>query len=139
MEPTLERHDRVITTSIDRTQGTQRGDIVVFISPPAMSEATGGGEYVVLFRVVGLPGETFEVRDGQTLINQVPLPEPYVQDPPEYSFGPITIPPDAYIVLGDNRNNAFDSTAWGFLPAANITGKVQSVYWPPGRFGSVYD
>ena len=142
MMPTLEVDDRVLTTlGIYQTQSPQRGDIVLFTFPPPLDDGavSVSAEEVGLSRIIGLPGETFEVRNGQILIDDAPLPEPYISEPPAYAFELVTIPEDAYVVLGDNRNFAFDSHAWGFLPAANITGKVQSIYWPPGRFGSIYD
>lgn len=142
MEPTLAVDDRLLVTSGSyRHDAPQRGDIVIFTPPPAVLETMPGLDHREpwLFRVVGLPGETFEVRDGETLIDEAPLPEPYISESPAYTFEPVTIPEEAYIVLGDNRNNAFDSHAWGFLHEDNITGRVQSIYWPLGRFGSVYD
>ena len=138
MEPTLQIDDRLLVLpSAYSNEEPQRGDIVMFTM--SSTPFDGNNSDPLIFRVIGLPGETFEVRDGQTLINEVSLSEPYISEAPTYTFEPITIPEDAYVVLGDNRNNAFDSHAWGFLPAAGITGKVQSIYWPPGRFGSVYD
>ena len=142
MEPTLEVKDRIyMTPATYNDRSPQRGDIVTFTPPPAMAEINPvwSDDILILSRVVGLPGETFEVSEGQTLINQVPLQEPYVKAPAAYTLEPVVIPEDAYVVLGDNRNNAFDSIAWGFLPEKNITGKVQIIYWPPGRFGAVYD
>ncbi|NEQ44635.1 MAG: signal peptidase I [Leptolyngbya sp. SIOISBB] len=141
MEPTLQVDDSLlISPGVYRNAHPQRGDIVTFTPPPP--PALGGDpmrQDPWIFRVIGLPGETIEVRDGQTLINEVPLSEPYISEPPTYTFEAVTIPEDAYVVLGDNRNNAFDSTHWGFLPEENIIGRAAFIYSPAGRLGSVYD
>ena len=140
MEPTLQVDDSLlISPDVYSNANPQRGDIVTFTPPSPAIGADATRQDPWIFRVIGLPGETFEVRDGQTLINEVPLPEPYISEPPAYTFEPVTIPEDAYMVLGDNRNNAFDSTHWGVLPEDNIIGRVAFIYWPLGRFGSVYD
>ena len=123
MEPTLVVDEFV---TINNVQAVERGDIVAFNPPRALVEATGHHDEVFIFRAIGLPGETVEVRDGQTLINQTPLQEPYIKEPPAYDFGPATVPDDAYFVLGDNRNAAFDSHQWGFVPSDNLIGKVRT-------------
>lgn len=92
---------------------------------------------VFVKRVVGLPGEVIEVRQGKVLINNQPLPEPYLIDSPAYLWGPVKVPPEAYIVFGDNRNNAFDSHFWGVVPHDHLMGKVFLRYWPPERFGTI--
>ncbi|MBE9102676.1 signal peptidase I [Vacuolonema iberomarrocanum] len=123
MEPTLVVNEFV---TINNVQAVERGDILAFNPPRALAEATGQHDEVFIFRAVGLPGETVEVRDGQTLINQTPLQEPYIKEPPAYDFGPVTVPDNAYFVLGDNRNAAFDSHQWGFVPSDNLIGKVRT-------------
>ncbi|MEM9768156.1 MAG: signal peptidase I [Cyanobacteria bacterium P01_D01_bin.71] len=139
MAPTLQVGDRVFSAqNAYNSEPPQRGDIVVFTTPPALEQA-GLGEDILISRVVGLPGEELAVQAGQTLINQSPLSEPYIEEPADYELPPIIIPEDAVFVFSDNRNNAFDSHAWGPLPQENIIGKVQLIYWPPGRYGSVYE
>jgi len=96
-------------------------------------------------RVIGLPGETVEVREKRVYINGKPLDEPYVRflEPPAQPsemhevtsfdvrdrFGPVTVPAGQYFVMGDNRDNSQDSRYWGFLPRENVKGKALMVYW----------
>jgi signal peptidase I len=111
----------------------KRGDIVMFVPP----ERSGKDEKYVK-RVIGLPGDTVAVRafDG-VYINGERLDEPYVRQSPQYRLGPLTVPEGQLLVLGDNRNNSFDSHFWGFLPAESVQGVVALRYWPPWRAGRV--
>ena len=116
------------------TGGVRRGDIVVFKFPD-------NPERDFIKRVVGLPGETLEVRDKTVQIDGVPLDEPYL---PSHmtslpagafaidgrdNYGPVSIPPDHYFVMGDNRDNSEDSRYWGTLPHGHLKGKAVVVYW----------
>jgi signal peptidase I len=116
----------------------KRGDVIVFKYPEEPDRD-------FIKRVIGLPGETLEVRDKRVYINGQRLEEPYVhylQAPPEPSevhevtsfdvrdqYGPVTIPPDHYFMMGDNRDNSQDSRYWGFLPRSYVKGKALVVYW----------
>jgi signal peptidase I len=96
-------------------------------------------------RVIGLPGETVELRDKKVYINGTPLDEPYVHflappsGPSEFHevtsfdvrerYGPVTVPPNHYFVMGDNRDNSQDSRYWGFLPRELVKGKSLVIYW----------
>ena len=96
-------------------------------------------------RVIGLPGETVELREKKVYINGTPLDEPYVHfltapgGAPEFHevtsfdvrerYGPVTVPADHYFMMGDNRDNSQDSRYWGFLPRENIKGKSLVIYW----------
>lgn len=85
-------------------------------------------------RVIGLPGETVEIRDGMVFIDGEELTgEEYIQEPPYYRDGPHKIPEGHVFVMGDNRNNSEDSHVWGPLPISYIRGKALFVYWPPRR------
>jgi signal peptidase I len=113
-----------------------RGDVVVFKYPEEP-------ERDFIKRVIGLPGETLELRRKVVHINGKPLNEPYVhflvpptpedQEVASYDvrerYGPVTVPPDHYFVMGDNRDNSQDSRYWGFLPRTYIKGKALMVYW----------
>jgi signal peptidase I len=83
--------------------------------------------------VIGLPGETVEVKGGRVYVNDQALREQYIEEEPEYSYGPVTVPEDNYLVLGDNRNNSYDSHYWGFVPRDNIIGRAIVRFWPLDR------
>jgi len=117
-------------------RGPKRGDIIVFKDP---GQGAGEPERDFIKRVIGLPGETVEVRDCTVFINGKPLDEQYIKERPTYTYGPETVPPGQYFVLGDNRNNSSDSHSWGFLPKENIIGRAWLAYWPFDVFGLVDD
>ncbi len=114
----------------------RRGDVVVFKYPE-------DPERDFIKRVIGLPGDTLEVRRKEVFINGEPLKEPYVHflqpASPEgrettsfdvrENYGPVTVPPGNYFMMGDNRDNSQDSRYWGFLPAHYVKGKALMVYW----------
>jgi signal peptidase I len=105
-------------------QSPERGDIIVFHSPNIAGTD-------LIKRIIGLPGDTVEVKNGKVYINNTPLAEPYVAESPNYKYSPEQVPPDQYFVLGDNRNNSTDSHTGWFLPRKNIVGKAWITYWPP--------
>lgn len=109
----------------------KRGDIVIFTSP------TDTGRDLIK-RIIGLPGETVKIAQGQVLINGVPLNEPYISVQAAYR-GEWKIPQDQYFVLGDNRNDSRDSHQWGFLPKEYILAKAVWIYWPSVQFGKIED
>lgn len=123
MQPNLWEGEYVIVDKVSYLLGApQRGDIVVFEKP---------GQPDLIKRVIGLPGETVEVRNGQTYIDGVPIGEPYLSQPPNYTLPATTVEPGRYFVLGDNRNNSSDSHVWGTVPRETIVGRAWIIYWPP--------
>ncbi|MCY3758760.1 MAG: signal peptidase I [Acidobacteria bacterium] len=111
----------------DRT--IERGDIVAFKPPHDPSVP-------FIKRVIGLPGETLEVRDKAVYIDGRRIEEPYQyfdleedRYAPKDSHGPVLIPPDHYFMMGDNRDNSHDSRYWGPVPSRNIIGKPLFIYW----------
>ena len=144
MRPTLENGEYVLISRLAYGAGNyQRGDIIVF-RPPMYPDATFwqrlfglpnlNDEYEdYIKRIIGLPGETVKIADGNVTINGVALSEPYIAAPPDYN-GEWTVPSGEVFVLGDNRNNSADSHIWGFLPVQNILGKAMVVYWPFTNF-----
>ena len=126
------------TTGLEETLlavgDVERGDIVVFKFPEEP-------ERDFIKRVIGLPGETLEVRRKRVYIDGEPLDEPYLRDQmpsvvgdavalnKRYNFGPVSVPDDHYFVMGDNRDNSQDSRFWGPLPHAYLKGKAMVVYW----------
>ncbi|MFK8183403.1 MAG: signal peptidase I [Phormidesmis sp.] len=133
MVPTLQVNDRIFVTR-DQQYRPEFGDIVVFEAPLAAIEkvkAEPGNLFVK--RVVGVPGQTVEVREGHLWINNAPVSEDYVTTYTGYQWGPQVVPTDAYFVLGDNRNASADSHVWGFLPLKDIVGEAYKIYWPTER------
>jgi len=118
----------------------RRGDVIVFRFPMDPSRD-------FIKRVIGVPGDTVEVKDEKVYINGAPLVEPYILATPNYTYGPKTVPPGEFFVLGDNRRNSYDSHAWGntcpaqqqcdFVPEENIIGQAWISYWPLDAFGFV--
>lgn len=136
MEPTLQVNDRLMIDKLSYDfSPPQRGDVVVFNPPLALEQQNYHEAFIK--RVIGLPGETVEVSSGRVYVNGQPLRENYIAAPPSYHYGPVTVPSDSYLVLGDNRNNSFDSHAWGFVPRDRIIGKAALRYWPLNRLGEI--
>lgn len=107
----------------------KRGDIVIFLFPENQSKS-------YIKRIVGLPGETIEIKDGKVLINEILIEEPYLN--PDYVSedtmpAPVTIAPDHYFVLGDNRRNSSDSRYWGTVPRKLIYGKFWRRYYEAAK------
>src|SRR3990172_6249222 len=131
MLPTLQIGDHLLVNKfIYWFTDTQRGDIIVFKFPQDETRD-------FIKRVIGLPGETLEIRGRQVLINGVPVSEPYAvtSDGPfaragdRDRLGPIVIPPDKLFMMGDNRDHSMDSRVWGFLDIHKIKGKAILVYF----------
>jgi signal peptidase I len=155
MEPTLHcarpatgceagTSDRVLANRfIYHFRNPERGEIVVF-KTPALARQECGSEGTFVKRLIGLPGEVWEERDGIVYINGKRLNEPYISPnrrdhntlgladlPPRGTH--TRIPKDYYLMMGDNRNSSCDSRRWGLVPRKNLIGKVFATYWPPGR------
>ncbi len=110
MDPTLENNQFLLVSKLNYRLGDpERGDIIVLRDPRS-------DDRKLIKRVIGLPGEVVEIQDGQILINDRPLQEPYISIHANYSRPPSAIPADQFFVLGDTRNNSSDSHNWGTLP-----------------------
>jgi signal peptidase I len=130
MEPTLHDGQYLIIGKVTYwIHPPERGDIIVFHPPNNVGE-----DYIK--RIVGLPGERIEIRDGRVWVDGVVLDEPYISGPPNYP-GAWTLGEEEYLVLGDNRNNSSDSHSWGPLQEESILGKAWLSYWPPEYWGPV--
>jgi signal peptidase I len=129
--PTLTGAERALLP----VRNIRRGDIVVFKYPDEP-------ERDFIKRVIGLPGETLELKNKRVHINGQPLDEPYVhflepasegQEVTSFDvrerYGPVRVPDGQYFVMGDNRDNSQDSRYWGFLPRSYIKGKALMIYW----------
>jgi signal peptidase I len=131
--PTLSSVERALLP----ITAVRRGDILVFKFPE-------DPERDFIKRVIGLPGETIELRDHRIHVNGSPIEEPYAHylPPPQgpggsgfasddvrERYGPVVVPAGSLFVMGDNRDNSEDSRYWGFLPKENIKGKALMIYW----------
>ena len=131
--PTLSGAERLLLPMTD----VRRGDVVVFKYPE-------DPERDFIKRVIGLPGETIQLKDHRIHVNGLPIDEPYAhymprQDAPGLHettsedvrdrYGPVVVPANAVFVMGDNRDNSQDSRYWGFLPKENIKGRALMIYW----------
>ena len=124
MNPTLQHGEYVLVSRLSyKTGEPQRGDIIVFSFPMDQRQD-------LIKRVIGLPGETITIRDGELLVNGMKLEEPYIAQPPIYN-GEWAVSEGELFVLGDNRNDSKDSHQWGLLPDDNVIGKALLIYWPP--------
>jgi len=138
MQPTLLSGDCVLVDKgIYKKTDPARGDVVVFIFPQDRRK-------VFVKRIVGLPGETLQIKDGKILINTEPLTEPVIANiryENRGEFGDygksVTIPSNSYFILGDNSMSSQDSRYWGFVPRENIIGKAYKIYFPFDRSGPI--
>jgi len=129
MVPTLEVGDRLFVDKISyKLHDIERGDIVVF-EAPAQSQQ----EDDLIKRVIGLPGDTVEIKQGIVYVNDQPLDEPYEKEQPRNDFAKITVPANSYFMMGDNRNNSNDSRYWGFVTEEQVIGKALFRFFPFDR------
>ena len=132
MAPRLADQERIFVNKLSyRLSNIERGDIVVFWYPrnPAKS---------FIKRVIGVPGETVEIRQGVVYVDGLRLEEPYLR--PEYldhDYHTTKVPEAQYFVLGDRRNSSNDSRNWGCVPRRNIFGKAVFRYWPVSKAGMI--
>jgi signal peptidase I len=158
MEDTLLIYDRVLVSKLSyEFSDISQLDVIVFDDPRAGFEqpdedaiarairnlkesiglATPQSEFIK--RVIGLPGDVVEGRDGSVFVNDVRLVEPYLKQPdlPIRPFGPLNVPPDMLFVMGDNRRASQDSRFFGPIPINDVVGKAFVIIWPISRAGGV--
>ncbi len=156
MEPTLHgvdnqwEADKIIVDKLTyKFSAPHRGDIVVFSPTDELNKELYHDAFIK--RVIGLPGEKLQIKDGKVYINNKPLDESrYLskeqrtvidvctsgQQPP-YLYQPKVIPANSYLVLGDNRNSSYDSRCWGVVPRGNIIGRAILRFWPLNHIGEI--
>lgn len=151
MMPTLDPQDRVLIEKVTyRFRAPARGEVIVFQRPGAVAAGMdwsplGAARWVLaglgfvqpegkvayIKRIIGLPGDTVEVRDGTVLVNGLPLSEPYAE-PETRDSSRVTVPPGRYFMMGDNRMNSLDSRfGLGLVPRDRIVGRAFVILWPP--------
>jgi signal peptidase I len=168
MLPTLQIGQRILVDRFSHTIGSdpKLGDVTVF-HPPSGSAIKLGGQCGIagegpsydhgpsvgqscsrptptraddnfVKRVVGLPGDRIEIRDGHVIRNGVAAKEPFADgcSDPDCNLRAILVPRGSYFLMGDNRDESDDSRYWGPVPRAWIIGKAVVTYWPPSRIGS---
>ncbi|MDZ8050921.1 MAG: signal peptidase I [Aulosira sp. ZfuVER01] len=156
MEPTLHgtpnqwEADKIIVDKLKyKFSQPQRGDIVVFSPTDELKKEQYNDAFIK--RVIGLPGEKVELRNGKVYINNKPLPEDKYLSSQQRTLidvctsgqsvpfleKPQTIPANSYLVLGDNRNSSYDSRCWGVVPQQNIIGRAVLRFWPLNHVGGI--
>jgi len=132
MEPTLQQEGQrlLINKVVYHFHEPERGDIIIFYPPDELKSADP-----FIKRIIGLPGDIIEVKDGMVYVDGSPLYEPYVKSPPHYTVPKYKIPENEYFVLGDNRPVANDSHNGWTVPRQDIIGKAWLSIWPPDKWG----
>lgn len=132
MFPNFKNTEYVLTNLIAlRTSKIQQGDVIVFKAPPEPDKD-------FIKRVIGLPGDSIMLKDGDVYVNGNKFDQSSFLKPDVKTYGgsflkdgdTVTVPANEYFVMGDNRPYSSDSREWGFVPAGNIIGKSMLVYWP---------
>ncbi|WP_404786090.1 signal peptidase I [Altericista sp. CCNU0014] len=158
MEPTLQINDRLIVEKISYYfRDPERGDVVVF--NPTQALKSQGFHDAFIKRVIGIPGDRVEIKDGSVYVNGRRLSESYVangdstlieacgnvpgnsdREPPlPFLAKPVIIPKESVLVLGDNRSNSYDGRCWGLVKKEEVVGRASFRFWPIGRTGTLPD
>lgn len=144
MYPTFDVGDQLAVEKITkRIRPPSRNEVVVFNPPQGFVDIvkssygnTGKSREALIKRIVAIEGDKVEVKNGKLYINDKVQDEPFTAEDAEYTFGPVNVPIDSVLVLGDNRNHSLDGHLWGFLPKKNVIGRAVFIYWPPWRVGN---
>ncbi len=143
MLPTLQIKDKILveklTTKINSKKNlfNLKDNIIVFNPPEALVSFGYDSNIALIKRVIGVPGDKIEVKDGNLYLNDN-IQNKYLTDKNiNYSMGPIIVPDNSLWVMGDNRNNSMDSHVWGALPYKKIIGRAILRYWPIDHFGPI--
>ena len=143
MVPTLQVQDKILVEKLTpkiiskSNLSKLKNKIVVFNVPNQLIKAGYDADTALIKRVIGVPGDKVEVKEGNLYLNDV-VQDNYIFDRNiNYSTGPFIVPENSLWVMGDNRNNSMDSHVWGFLPYEKIIGKAILRYWPLNKIGPI--
>ena len=138
MYPTLREGDHILVNKfVYRFREPRVGEIIVFKAPPDASDDNTERDFIK--RLVGVPGDTVEVKEGALFRNGRRMDEPYLEEKEiTYSMPAMKIPDDRLFVLGDNRNDSRDSHWWGTLERKRVIGKAMVRFWPLNRWGKLH-
>lgn len=143
MVPTFEDKEYLLTDKISfKIRPPERGEMVVFHAP-GNAGCPPGGSCDFIKRIIGIPGDTIEVKDGQVYVNNSRIDEGYLSENTITQAGAYTrnkvvrLGPDEYFVMGDNRDHSSDSRAWGPVTIDSLVGRVFFRYWPVNKAGLI--
>ena len=143
MLPTLQIQDKILVEKVTPKLTSKsnlskfRNKIIVFNVPEQLIKAGYETDTALIKRVIGVPGDKVEVKEGTLFLNDV-AQDNYIYDKNiNYSIGPLIVPAQSFWVMGDNRNNSMDSHIWGFLPYEKIIGRAIFRYWPINKIGPI--
>ena len=143
MLPTLQIQDKILVEKLTPKITSKsnlsklKNKIIVFNVPEQLIEAGYGSDIALIKRVIGVPGDKVEVKEGILYLNDF-AQNNYISDKNiNYSIGPYVVPEKSLWVMGDNRNNSMDSHIWGFLPYEKVIGKAIFRYWPLNNIGPI--
>ncbi len=143
MLPTLQIQDKILVEKLTPKITSKsnlsklKNKIIVFNVPEQLIEAGYGSDIALIKRVIGVPGDKVEVKEGNLYLNDI-AQNNYISDKNiNYSIGPYVVPEKSLWVMGDNRNNSMDSHIWGFLPYEKVIGKAIFRYWPLNNIGPI--